>query len=97
MPRTALNRGLLLVAVGALVGAAASPSQSVKTVFAATMQDARAVDPVCNIVVRKDPSLSFEYAGETYYFCMNADLEAFKADPQRFLGDDRHRHPAPND
>jgi YHS domain-containing protein len=57
----------------------------------------RAIDPVCNIAVRRDPRLSYEYEGDTYYFCMNADLEAFKADPRKFLGADEHRHPEPAD
>lgn len=45
----------------------------------------RAIDPVCNIAVRRDPELSAEYRGKTYYFCMKADMEAFKKDPEKYL------------
>ena len=53
-----------------------------------------AVDPVCNIAVRKDPKLSAEYEGQTYYFCMKADLAAFQKDPGKYInGESSHRHP----
>ena len=45
----------------------------------------KAKDPVCNIEVKKDPELSAKYKGKTYYFCMKADMEAFKKDPEKYL------------
>ena len=45
----------------------------------------RAKDPVCNIEVKKDPKLSVKYKGKTYYFCMKADMEAFKKNPEKYL------------
>jgi P-type Cu+ transporter len=45
-----------------------------------------AIDPVCGMTV--DPAKaagSFEYNGQTYYFCGQSCLEKFRADPQRFL------------
>ena len=55
----------------------------------------RAKDPVCNIEVQRDPELSAEHGGETYYFCMKADMEAFKKDPEKYLEDNDHNHPDP--
>src|SRR3981081_609668 len=43
-------------------------------------------DPVCGMTV--DPRKaagSFEYNGQTYFFCSIGCLEKFKADPDRFL------------
>ena len=55
----------------------------------------RAIDPVCNIAVRQDPELSAEYQGKTYYFCMKADMETFKKDPEKYLEGSEHTHPDP--
>ncbi len=55
----------------------------------------RATDPVCKISVRRDPELSTEYGGQTYYFCMKTDMEAFKKDPEKYLEDSDHTHPDP--
>jgi Cu+-exporting ATPase len=46
-----------------------------------------ATDPVCNMKI--DPATaagSFEYEGETYYFCHSRCLERFRAEPARFVG-----------
>jgi len=51
-------------------------------------QAGTAVDPVCGMTV--DPSKaagSFEYGGETYYFCNPRCLERFQADPESYLGE----------
>ena len=48
-------------------------------------QDASAIDPVCGMTV--DPAHaagSYEYAGQTYYFCNTSCLNRFKADPARY-------------
>jgi YHS domain-containing protein len=45
----------------------------------------RARDPVCGLIVDKDPKLSAEYDGVTYYFCSNADKEKFKKNPQKYV------------
>ena len=41
------------------------------------------MDPVCGMAIQ-DSNLSFNYKGETIYFCADSCLEQFKADPQRF-------------
>jgi len=44
----------------------------------------KAKDPVCGIMVDKDPNLSAHYKGETYYFCSKADMEKFKKEPEKY-------------
>lgn len=45
----------------------------------------KAKDPVCGLIVEKDPNLSTNYKGETYYFCSKADLEKFKKEPEKYV------------
>ena len=45
----------------------------------------KAKDPVCGMMVDKDPKLAFAYRGETYYFCSRTDLDAFRKSPERFV------------
>ena len=45
------------------------------------------VDPVCGMTV--DPSSaagSYEYKGQTYYFCSQHCLHKFREAPEQFLG-----------
>ena len=44
----------------------------------------KARDPVCGIMVDKDPRLSVNHKGETYYFCSKADMEKFKKEPDKY-------------
>ena len=44
----------------------------------------KAKDPVCGLTVEKDPNLSTNYKGETYYFCSKADMEKFKKEPEKY-------------
>jgi YHS domain-containing protein len=41
-------------------------------------------DPVCGIMVEKDPELSATHRGETYYFCSRADMAEFKKAPDKY-------------
>ena len=45
----------------------------------------KAKDPVCGIMVDKDPNLSANHKGETYYFCSKADMEKFKQEPEKYV------------
>ena len=45
----------------------------------------QAKDPVCGLMVDKNPELSVNYKGETYYFCLKADLETFKENPEKYV------------
>jgi YHS domain-containing protein len=47
----------------------------------------KARDPVCGIMVEKDPQLAAEYKGKIYYFCSKADRDKFKQDPQKYVKD----------
>ncbi len=43
-------------------------------------------DPVCGMDVDPDAAAgSFDYDGQTYYFCSKGCLEKFRADPARNL------------
>ena len=55
------------------------------TVFAqAKKAPEKAKDPVCGIMVDKDPNLSANFKGETYYFCSKADMDKFKKEPEKY-------------
>ena len=45
----------------------------------------KAKDPVCGIMVDKNPELSYTYKGETFYFCSKADAEKFKQTPEKYV------------
>jgi len=45
----------------------------------------KARDPVCGLMVEKDPKLAAEYKGKTYYFCSNADRNKFIKNPQKYV------------
>lgn len=77
MKRRVLAVMLVTVVVGTLLTAFAQSSQSKKA-------PEKARDPVCGIVVEKDPSLSTNYKGETYYFCSKTDMEKFKKEPEKY-------------
>jgi YHS domain-containing protein len=47
----------------------------------------KARDPVCGIMVERDPKLSTEYKGKTYYFCSLADRDKFKKTPEKYVKD----------
>ena len=55
------------------------------TAFAQAKKTEKARDPVCGILVDKDPNLSVNYKGETYYFCSKADMEKFKQEPEKYV------------
>jgi Cu+-exporting ATPase len=54
-------------------------------VFSQARKAEKARDPVCGIMVDKDPNLSVNYKGETYYFCSKADMEKFKQEPEKYV------------
>src|SRR5882672_7119358 len=63
-----------------------------------TFEDAKsgaAIDPVCGMTVLPgSAAASFEYKGETYYFCSTHCLEKFREDPARFLDQASESMPA---
>ena len=71
-----------LVAVALIVVLAAT---SMTVLSQAKKAQEKAKDPVCGIMVDKDPSLSANYKGETFYFCSKADMEKFRQEPERYV------------
>ena len=51
----------------------------------------RATDPVCDmqVDVRNPPGGTFEYSGETYYFCGPGCNRAFQKDPNAYLSGEK--------
>lgn len=51
------------------------------------------IDPVCGMEV--DPqsaAATYEYKGETYYFCSPGCKVAFQKDPEKYLGEEHGGH-----
>ena len=55
------------------------------TLVAFSQKKGQVQDPVCSLWVDKDPQLSAEYKGETYYFCSNRDKDLFKSNPSKYV------------
>ena len=55
------------------------------TAFSHAKKTEKVKNPVCGIMVAKDPNLSSTYKGETYYFCSKADAEKFKKEPEKYI------------
>ena len=51
----------------------------------------RATDPVCDMQVdiRKPPGGTFEYQGDTYFFCGPGCNRAFQKDPDAYLSGEK--------
>lgn len=46
-----------------------------------------AKDPVCGMDVNEKKAVaSFDYEGQTYYFCAEACRRAFERDPEKYSG-----------
>ena len=77
MKRTALAVILILVVFTAAVSGFAQARKGERP--------EKAKDPVCGLMVHKDPKLSTGYKGETYYFCSRTDLDEFKKNPEKYV------------
>ncbi len=59
-----------------------------------------AIDPVCGMEVdEKSAAATYEYKGQTYYFCAPGCKAAFEEDPEKYLsgsgehaGHEHHGH-----
>ena len=81
-----MRRNFLAVLLVVVLGATSM------TVFAQTKKSAeKAKDPVCGIMVDKDPALSVNHKGETYYFCSKTDMEKFKKEPEKYVGNNKKK------
>ena len=55
---------------------------------------ARATDPVCGMDVDPGTAAQATHESQTYYFCSEQCLRAFRAEPERFAaGTERHDPP----
>ena len=79
MRRSVISVALILVLI--ITSTAVFAQQGKK----APEKPEKAKDPVCGIMVDKDPNLSANYKGETYYFCSKADMEKFKKEPEKYV------------
>ncbi len=77
MKRRALALVLVLVVLTAAVSGLAQARKAEKP--------EKAKDPVCGLMVDKDPKLSAIHKGETYYFCSRTDLDEFKKNPDKYV------------
>jgi Cu+-exporting ATPase len=77
MKRIALALILIVVVLTASVSGLAQAKKAEKP--------EKAKDPVCGLMVDKDPKLSAAHKGETYYFCSRADLDEFKKNPEKYV------------
>ena len=56
---------------------------------------AEVLDPVCGMTISPDDAVGHvDHKGHTYYFCSQACLDQFAADPEQFLSGDRTTAPA---
>ena len=44
----------------------------------------KAKDPICGMFIDKDKSIKHTHEGSNYYFCNDACLQKFKADPKKY-------------
>lgn len=44
------------------------------------------IDPVCGMEAQPKEELSYTHMGKKYYFCSTEDLEKFKKDPEKYVG-----------
>ncbi len=77
MKRTTLALVLILVVLTTSVSGLAQAKKADKP--------EKAKDPVCGLMVDKNPNLSTTYKGETYYFCTKTDLDEFKKNPEKYV------------
>ena len=57
---------------------------------------ARAIDPVCGMMVDTDTAMAkAQYKGQPYYFCSEQCAVAFQANPDRYAGEMMEQHEPP--
>jgi YHS domain-containing protein len=53
--------------------------------FGQVKKEEKVRDPVCGLMVVKNPELSATYNGQTYYFCSKTDRDKFKSNPAIYV------------
>jgi YHS domain-containing protein len=50
-------------------------------------------DPICSMSVREGPkAITYDYKGQTYYFCSPGCKRQFEKDPEKALKEGPHGH-----
>ena len=60
------------------------PVQKIRMDDRATQSGAAAIDPVCGMTVKDDPTKALAYAGVTYHFCSQRCMDKFNRDPESY-------------
>lgn len=71
---------LAILVVLAIGGQSSLPAQGRRS-----LRPEKAKDPVCGLMVAKDPNLATSYKGELYFFCSRTDMDLFKKNPERYV------------
>jgi YHS domain-containing protein len=58
---------------------------------------ARVIDPVCGMEVDPGTAAQVTHESRTFHFCSEHCVRAFRADPERYLGVERHEPPFTTD
>jgi len=83
-------RTLMLLALPLLFAACDAKKEEPKTPDHGSMPAApaatgdKAKDPICGMMIAKDKAIKHTHEGADYYFCADACLAKFKADPKKF-------------
>jgi len=77
MKRSVLAVVLILIVALAIVSGIAQAKKGERA--------EKAKDPVCGLMVDKNPGLSASYKEVTYYFCSKADMDQFKKAPEKYV------------
>lgn len=62
-----------------------TPAEQAEETTEAAEEEVALVDPVCGMEVTAESQFSFEYEGETYYFCNQECLDRFIEEPMAYL------------
>jgi YHS domain-containing protein len=74
------RKALALVFILAVAIASANGSAQARK----TERLEKSKDPVCGMMVDKDPKLSTLYRGENYFFCSKTDMDEFRKAPDKY-------------
>jgi YHS domain-containing protein len=82
--KTSMTKRRLILSLVGLLGFSVPTFGQAKS---AKPRPEKARDPVCGIMVEKDPNLAAQYKGKTYYFCSRTDRDKFNKNPDKYVKD----------
>ena len=77
--------GMVVPAFGQAKKSAPLPKTTFAPKSAPQPHSEKVRDPVCGLMVEKNPELSAVYKGQTYYFCSKADRDKFTKTPEKYV------------